>query len=290
MLLGLVFVAIVLITEIHDVCCYQKFLRCRFNQLKSLIHKSDGNKDTLFTLFNNMEASSDSHSIDRDQDDDTNAKSSSYNYNKDTGSSRYQQQYFHVDTTIPGHVNNVPYSLNEKTRLQYASMVVSAAIVLLTLKVKYEKWIEKWNELNTMNNKSMNDQFMNNAFDDSKIVKLDNGIIYEDIDLGDGIDLEYGGQYNLSIKVFYNGILVNNYIDIAFIYGVKNTIFDKLSLSGLNESGIFDGMKAKIISNNNSINNSKRSVILPSNYAYGPKGFSPYVPPMAVVKVELSIV
>ena len=190
----------------------------------------------------------------------------------------------------------------------------------MTLKVRYDKWIDKWN--NDMMSKDMDynynyydqsmlrdDNKINTNADDNNIVKLSNtGIIYEDaviIDKDDNDDnttttttsistttntkvLDYGRQYNLSIKVYYNGLLINNYINISFIYVMKNMMFNKLSLSGLNEIGVFDGMTVNN-KNNNYQGSTKRILILPAKYAYGYQGLLPYVPAKAAVKVELSI-
>ena len=64
-------------------------------------------------------------------------------------------------------------------------------------------------------------------------------------------------------------------------------MFNKLSLSGLNEIGVFDGMTVN--NKNNYHGNTKRILILPAKYAYGDQGLLPYVPAKAAVKVELSI-
>lgn len=265
-------------------------------------------------LFNNMRGTTIIHG--NSDNDDLNGDRNDDDDNDDDTISRRSSS----SSSIPGHIKQLPYTLNEKTRLQYASIVVSAAIVVMTLKVRYDKWIEKLNnnmiskDINNDNN--YNDQSIMKGddinTDDNNLVKLSNGIIFEDtiiIDKDNYNDrttatsistttttnvLEYGRQYNLSIKVYYNGLLINNYINISFIYGMNNIIFDKLSLSGLNEIGVIDGMQ---INNNNyqgnnnrSMNsNNKRVVILPAKYAYGDQGLLPYVPANAAVKVELSI-
>jgi len=224
---------------------------------------------------------------------------SNYSNHKDASNS------FPIDKSIPGHTDYKPYNLNDKTRLQYASTIVSAAIVFMTLKVRFDKWIYKWNkeEINNITNKEVDLIDNNNIRKDNEfninnnnIVKLSNGIIYEGIIDDDNNTftpssssssssivhiLQYGNHYRLLIKVYYNGYLVKNYNNIPFIYGISNNIFNQLSLHGLNENGIFDNMK--------NYKNLKRIIILPSIYAYGDKGEKPYIPANASIKVELSV-
>jgi hypothetical protein len=330
MFLLVVVVVVVFMEEIHTICSYHHnhhhnyhhhhnhHHRNKKNSLVSTIPNMNKN-NFMMILFNNMRSTIiQGDSLDNDRDDDESDDNDDDSISR-RSSSRLQSYNFPIDTSIPGHIKQLPYTLNDKTRLQYASIVVSTAIVFMTLKVRYDTWIDKWNN-NTRskdmdNNYNYYDQSMmrddnqiNTNTDDDKIVKLSNtGIIYEDTIIIDKDDndrtttpttstttntkvLDYGRQYDLSIKVYYNGLLVNNYINITFIYGMKNTIFNKLSLSGLNEIGVFDGMKVNSKNkNNNYQGNSKRIVILPAKYAYGDQGLLPYVPAKAAVKVELSI-
>ena len=328
MMFLLVVVVVVFMAEIHTICSYHHnhhhhhHHHHHHNRYKknSLVSAFPNVNKNMMILYNNMRSTiiqGDSLDDDRNDDNDDDAISR-------RSSSRLQSYNFPIDTSIPGHIKQLPYNLNDKTRLQYASIVVSTAIVFMTLKVRYDKWIDKWN--NNMISKDMDNNYdyydqsmmrddnkINTNSDDNNIVKLSNtGIIYEDtviIDKDNNDDdrttttttsisttttttttkvLDYGRQYNLSIKVYYNGLLINNYINISFIYGMKNIIFNKLSLSGLNEIGVFDGMTVNN-KNNNYQGNTKRILILPAKYAYGDQGLLPYVPAKAAVKVELSI-
>ena len=320
MMFLLIVVVVVFMAEIHTICSYHHNHHHHYGYKKnSLVSTIPNVNKNMMILFDNMRSTIiQGDSLDDDRNDDDSDD------NDDDAISRRSSsrlQSYNIDTSIPGHIKQLPYTLNDKTRLQYASIVVSTAIVFMTLKVRYDKWIDKWN--NNMISKDMdnnynyydqsmmrNDNIITTNTDDNNIVKLRNtGIIYEDtviIDKDDNDDdrttttttsisttttsskvLDYGRQYNLSIKVYYNGLLINNYINISFIYGMKNTIFNKLSLSGLNEIGVFDGMTVN--NKNNYQGNTKRILILPAKYAYGDQGLLPYVPAKAAVKVELSI-
>jgi hypothetical protein len=323
----LLVVVVVFMAEIHTICSYYHNHHHHYRYKKnSLVSAYPNLNKNMMILFNNMRSTIiQGDSLDDDRNDDDSDDNDDVAIST-RSSSRLQSYNFPIDTSIPGHIKQLPYTLNDKTRLQYASIVVSTAIVFMTLKVRYDKWIDKWN--NNMISKDMDNNYnyydqsmmrddnkINTNADDNNIVKLRNtGIIYEDtviIDKDDNDDddrttttttsistttttttttkvLDYGRQYNLSIKVYYNGLLINNYINISFIYGMKNIIFNKLSLSGLNEIGIFDGMTVNN-KNNNYQGNTKRILILPAKYAYGDQGLLPYVPAKAAVKVELSI-
>jgi len=325
MMFLLLVVVVIFMAEIHTICSYyhnhHHHYRYKKNSLVSAFPNVNKNMMILFNNMRNTIIQGDSLDDDRNDDDSDDNDGVAI---ITRSSSRLQSYNFPIDTSIPGHIKQLPYTLNDKTRLQYASIVVSTAIVFMTLKVRYDKWIDKWN--NNMISKGVDNNYnyydqslmrddnkINTNVDDNNIVKLRNtGIFYEDTvifdkDNNDDDDdritttttsisstttttkvLDYGRQYNLSIKVYYNGLLINNYINISFIYGMKNIIFNKLSLSGLNEIGIFDGMTVNN-KNNNYQGNTKRILILPAKFAYGDQGLLPYVPAKAAVKVELSI-
>ena len=147
------------------------------------------NKNKMI-LFNNMRGTTIIHG--NSDNDDLNGDRNDDDDNDDDTISRRSSS----SSSIPGHIKQLPYTLNEKTRLQYASIVVSAAIVFMTLKIRYDKWIEKLNnnmiskDINNYNS-NYNDQSImrgdNINTDNNNIVKLSNGIIYEDTIIIDNI-------------------------------------------------------------------------------------------------------
>lgn len=174
----------------------------------------------------------------------------------------------------PGHTSASPISIGQQSRLEMVKIVVALSIAVLTWRINSENF---WNTLLKKEN--------------SNLIKSENesvqdipgtGILIEDViveksqaPLNDGDTVVY------DIKLFYNGLRIKSFNNgnslIPVKYGKSSAIFDDLSLSGLNVERVIDNMTY----------GSRRKILLPSKYAFGDRGYMPYIPADASVMVDI---
>ena len=191
----------------------------------------------------------------------------------------------------PGFVSSVPISTQAQSRKELAKMVVSAAVLYLSLNIRMKEMTEK------LDYRGKNEKESNN---DIPII-MPNGIQYTDLSpvinnseqnvLSEfNIEPARGDEMILLAKLYYNGLHINKGNDnllLSFlclengkfqeVYSVENSNFKDVPLNGLKEA--MSGMKY----------NNRRKVIIPAYLAFGNEGLSPFIPGGAAVMYELTL-
>jgi len=189
----------------------------------------------------------------------------------------------------PGETSLLPISINAKGRLEIAASVISTAIFLLSLSIK---WQETFNRDNDINSSIQELPYSNKEIKYSKdINKMDNGIKIMNQKLNkNNIQLIPGDKLQIVIKLFFNGL------EIDYMNNNKNNIYeidmdslldmDKIDFDKLNINLPFPCLK-DIISNMSV--GSKTKLSIPSNLAFGQAGLPPFVPGNVAILCEISL-
>ena len=188
----------------------------------------------------------------------------------------------------PGETSLLPISINAKGRLEIAASVISTAIFLLTLSIK---WQETFNRDN-INSSIQELQYSNNETKYSKdINQMDNGIKIMNQKLNNNnIQLIPGDKLQIVIKLFYNGLEIdynnkkndNVYeIDTDTLLDMDKIDFDKLDIN-LPFPCLKDVIKKMSVG-------SKTKMSIPSNLAFGQSGLPPFVPGNVSILCEISL-
>jgi FKBP-type peptidyl-prolyl cis-trans isomerase len=187
----------------------------------------------------------------------------------------------------PGFISSVPISTQAQSRKELAKIVVSAAVLYLSLNIRMKEIVGKLD---------YSDKSEPGANSDTPVI-MSTGIQYTDSapmlagnDVTDASDLipRRGDEMILQAKLFYNGLQINkgnaNTL-LAFqcldekkyqeVYSVENLNFKDVPLLGLKEA--MSGLKY----------NTKRKAVIPAYLAFGNEGLAPFIPGGAAVMYEL---
>jgi FKBP-type peptidyl-prolyl cis-trans isomerase len=192
----------------------------------------------------------------------------------------------------PGFVSSVPISTQAQSRKELAKMVVSAAVLYLSLNIRIKEMADKLDYSNKV------DAAKNNGAP----VIMSNGIQYTDMvpivtKSGEnllseeaGLAPKRGDEMILMAKLFYNGLQINkgsNNVLLSFmcledgkfeeVYSIENSNFTDVPLNGLKEA--MRGMNY----------NNRRKAIIPAYLAFGEEGLTPFIPGGAAVMYELTL-
>ena len=187
----------------------------------------------------------------------------------------------------PGFISSVPVSTQAQSRKELAKIVVSAAVLYLSLNIRMKEIVGKLD---------YSDKSEPGANSDTPVI-MSTGIQYTDSapmlagnDVTDASDLipRRGDEMILQAKLFYNGLQINkgnaNTL-LAFqcldekkyqeVYSLENLNFKDVPLLGLKEA--MSGLKY----------NTKRKASIPAYLAFGDEGLAPFIPGGAAVMYEL---
>lgn len=188
----------------------------------------------------------------------------------------------------PGETSLLPISINAKGRLEIVASVISTAIFLLTLSIK---WQETFNRDSNINSTIQELSYFNNESKYSKdINQMDNGIKIMNQKLNkNNIQLIPGDKLQIVIKLFFNGLEIdynnkkkNVYeIDMDTLLDMDKIDFDKLDIN-------LPFPCLKDIINNMSVG-SKTKLSIPSDLAFGQSGLPPFVPGNVSILCEISL-
>ena len=180
----------------------------------------------------------------------------------------------------PGETNKEPLSTSTSSRIEVAKMIVSAAILYMTVQLNVEKAVAKW---------------LPDGLGVDNIIDAADGVKFEDIYIGDGDVLRAGNTFTADCKLFYNGLPIDIPIgDISSAsmetYGSSennrgNSILSTtFSVTDTNEKhlGIMKGMEGLRVGG-------RRKIVVPPALAFGNRGLPPYIPPNANVLYDLKL-
>lgn len=176
--------------------------------------------------------------------------------------------------TSPGEIRELPFSEVQRGRLEVAKTVVAFIVAFLAIKMKVDDWTgQYWPKREWKEGEELGPV---QVLPDSKIR-------VQDWSRGEGVP-QRGEVVRYDIRVLYNGLPIKTFNQgkrvVDLVYGEEESnskIWRDLSLSGLAETNVLDGMQF----------GGRRKVVLPPAYAFGAQGFPPLVPIEANVLVEV---
>lgn len=193
----------------------------------------------------------------------------------------------------PGFVSSVPISTQAQSRKELAKMVVSAAVLYLSLNIRMKEMVDKLdysNKVDAANSNNGAPIIMSNGIQYSDLTpvinKSDRGVLTEESTVAP----KRGDEMILLAKLFYNGLQINkgnSNMLLSFlcledgkyqeVYSLENSNFKDVPLNGLKEA--MSGMKY----------NNRRKAIIPAYLAFGTEGLAPFIPAGAAVMYELTL-
>ena len=181
----------------------------------------------------------------------------------------------------PGETNKEPLSTATASRIELAKMIVSAAILYMTIQLNLEKAVAKW---------------MPDGLGVDNIINAADGVKFEDIYLGEGELIREGNIFTADCKLFYNGLPVDmptgNSYSVTLNDGGdgkssdSNIIIASYSTQDKDQedlTGLMKGMKGLRVGG-------RRKIVVPPALAFGDRGLPPYIPPNANVLYDVKLI
>ena len=170
----------------------------------------------------------------------------------------------------PGYSPSFPTSTSDAGRLELGRLVLSMAVIWLTIKVQVQAVLDKtW-----LSKKA--DQLWSDAGSQNPIVAVSEGLQYQDLQPGSTVTRS-GDLVVLSMRVFYNGLeLADEASSYLFRYnaGIQETLSELLPT---HLSGIAKAVESLKIGG-------VRQVAITC-----PSGIKPYVPPGGIVLCKVAV-
>ena len=194
--------------------------------------------------------------------------------------------FWGVSTKGPGETEKEPLSISTASRIELAKVIVSAAILYMSIQLNIEKALAKW---------------MPDGLGVGNAVDAEDGVMYEDIYIGDGDIIQEGDAFEIDCKLFYNGFPVeipagsSSSSSSSFAVtsengdnksGNSNVLSAFYSKQGKNEKnivGIMKGMEGLRVGG-------RRKIVVPPALAFGDEGLLPYIPPNANVLYDIKLI
>lgn len=182
----------------------------------------------------------------------------------------------------PGETSLLPISINAKGRLEIAASVISTAIFILSLSIKFQEMFQEKN----YSIQNLSNDLPDKIYSDD-IELLDSGIKFitqnENVKL---VIINPGDEVKIMIKFFFNGLEIKSYDEVYEIN--DDMMFDTgfINFDKINIKVPFPCLK-DVISTIPIGSNTKMSI--PPSLAYGSKGFPPFVPADATILCEISL-
>ena len=171
----------------------------------------------------------------------------------------------------PGETDREPFSTAKVSKIELAKVVVTTAILYITLQLNIEKAIAKWlpDGLGARNVKSFED-----------------GIKFEDIVVGNGDEICAGDEFEAELTLFYNGLKIDN--DANYLMRNQNDTKNIIATYRQDApekpiAAIMRGMMGLRVGG-------RRKIVLAPEHAFGDQGLSPYIPPDAKVLYDVKLV
>lgn len=191
----------------------------------------------------------------------------------------------------PGFVSSVPISTQAQSRKELAKIVVSAAVLYLSLNIRMKEMADKFDYSKKVDaaRNNMAPTIMSNGIQytdlQPTVSKSDSNILTEESIAAP----KRGDEMMLLAKLFYNGLQINksesNMLTFQClddgkyqeVYTVENSNFKDVPLNGLKEA--MKGMNY----------NMRRKAVIPAYLAFGDEGLAPFIPGGAAVMYELTL-
>jgi len=116
----------------------------------------------------------------------------------------------------PGHTKAKVVSVSEKSHMELAKLIVSTAIILLTLKIKFDDILESFQLKRT------------NDLDGNLVTTFNDGLRYEDVIVGTDLP-NFGEEIILESKVFFYGLQIKAFNEGQTMFKVKYGDFKSMS-------------------------------------------------------------
>ena len=172
----------------------------------------------------------------------------------------------------PGETDLQPMSSAKVSKIELAKLVVSSAVLYITIQLNVEKAVAKW---------------LPDGLGASSVTVLEDGIKFEDIVIGNGVELCRGDEFEAECRLFYNGLEIENIPlngGIGELQDDSNLMVATYQQNAIEKpmSGIMRGISGLKVGG-------RRKIVLAPEHAFGDEGVSPYIPPGANVLYDLKL-
>lgn len=213
-----------------------------------------------------------------------------------------EELYVAFEGNSPGEVRALPVSHSDRSRRELAKVVVSCAILWLTVTLKVQELYNQYGKgKDSSKTLTSGDGLEETAtleaatisaaiasVDEQGMIELSNGIKYQDILIGDNMANRVDNKsiYTLKLRLLYHGVEILQDGDIVKEYQlVLNSQSNQLRYNtvSLPVKGLYQSIDGLTIGG-------VRKIILPSKEAFGSSGYPPFIPADTAVMYIAEIV